>query len=83
MKYKTVSLHQSSNGTWEVSLQFDDKDRVNKKTYPNSMGFFHYPENMKDDVALNILLDKLISDREESIEILKKSIDGLNKLKVN
>lgn len=77
MKYKTVHIKPHEKNDWKVSFQIDNQDRIDKETYPHSLGFFHYPETMGDEEAFQKLKWHLIGICKQDIKNLQKSLDEL------
>lgn len=77
MKYHTVSIRLSAaTQKWEVTLdKSDTQERVETKTAPNWLGFFHYPETMTDAAALKTL-KKYLTDRER--EAIRNCVDKIS-----
>ncbi len=82
MKYNTVQIRPSSNGNWECYFQSDEVDRYNIKTYPNKIGFFHYPYRMSKSRAFSKLKTLLIFSHKREIERLQESLNKLEMLEI-
>jgi len=82
MKYKTVKINPTSEGKWEVVYLKSDGVERKGKTYPHSLGFFHYKETMKDNDAANKLKELMIKRHKEEIKKITLSLNALEKLKI-
>jgi hypothetical protein len=80
MKFNTVRIDPTLKKTWRISFQTDDKERVNKKSVPHAMGFFHYPQTMSKEEAFKALKDCMIQSHLDEIEKLKESVAKLKVL---
>ena len=76
MKYKTIKLTQRK-GKWFVNIHTNEQERKMVKTLPSKLGFFHYPETMKDSEALNELKKVIEEELKKDIEHLNKLLTGL------
>ena len=85
MKYYTLKIDWNHyKDKYDVTHRKDDRqERVENYVHPHSLGFFHYPEIMSDDEAFNMLVNKLIKDKEEEIEYLNKMLEELKFLNSN
>jgi hypothetical protein len=80
MIYKTVNI-KPDGVKWKVSFYCDGVERLNKKTFPNPIGFYHYKNHIPDRHAFEELKDLLITKHEEEIFGLTLSLNALRDLK--
>lgn len=79
---KTITIQPGKDGF--VVEQYETKDkREDFEDKPHPYGFYHYPDNIKDNTAFNRLKRVMIKDKEEKIEELKKEIKELKGMKYN
>jgi hypothetical protein len=74
MKYNTVVIDRYSH---TVQFTKSDVDRVNTKTQPSPLGFYHYPETMTDEEAFKRLKAFLIKIQKEAIKDAQEEIENL------
>lgn len=88
MKYNTVDIQIKKDKKDDGGFHFivhqytNGMDRVRVKTVPMSLGFYHYPVSMNDEVAFEKLKEKMITDRTDTIEELTIAVEKLRKLKI-
>lgn len=82
MKYKCVKIYPHIlKNKWIVTFWEDEHDRKKEKTVPMAAGFYWYPSYMDDDVAFNKLKQCIILKHKKEIQLLKKSLKKLEKLR--
>lgn len=82
MKFKTVRIEPNNrDGCWSFSILSVYGDRENEHTIPNNLGFYHYPETIKDSDAFHLLKDSMIAAHQAEIDRMQKSLDMLKGLK--
>ena len=82
MKYKQIIIKPKAfESIWHVNIYNDGVERVKKKQPPSALGFYHCFETVPDDVAVNELLDVMISAHQKEIDKLIKSKCELEKLR--
>lgn len=83
MKFYTVRVEPtgSVNRDWKVSYdKTSTLKREETQTVPNAQGFYHYPEALPDDVALKLLVGRMIQVHHEEILNLMASKRALENL---
>ena len=84
-KCSTVRIYpvgSVKNKQWKCSIEKHPHDRVKRKTIPNTLGFFHYFDDISDEQALELLKNKMIEAHQQEIETLQKSLESLKKVKL-
>lgn len=83
MRYGTVTLEQYSTGEWHTNIgRPDDVDRIEAKEYkPHFAWFFHYPEIMSGEEALDMLIDFNIDIRVNQVKDINKAVDEISELR--
>ena len=79
MRYKTIRINAYS-GRWIVAVYSDDTDREPTVTHPSFLGFFHYPVDMPDGDAFELLQKCMVARLQEEIDKLQESKDKLQAL---
>lgn len=85
MKYGMVTLEQSViDGSWRTNIvPPDDIDREDSGTNkPVFAWFFHFPETMSGEDALNMLIDHNLKIREKEIYKLRRDIEEIKKHRI-
>lgn len=81
MIYKTVVIDRIKDCEWAICVRKNDlTQRVKTKTVPSALGFYHVPENVKDEDAAAELLKCMINAHEKEIKLLSLSRDKLQLL---
>lgn len=81
MKYNLVTIRPNEDD-WEVSFTPIPQDRVNKKQYPNPLGFYYFPRHIGKETAFNTLKEFLLKKYSIEIESLLKKREKLKKLTI-
>ena len=80
MIYHTVRVDPNKDA-WRVNFDKSNTlERADVKTKPNALGFYHYPQTMSDQEALNELVTCMIQKHESDISDLTRSIEALKTL---
>ena len=77
---KSITIF-SKKGGFTVNQYETDDNRSDFDSCPHPYGFYHYPDNIKDNTAFNRLKKVMIEDKEKRIEELKTEIQKLKELK--
>jgi len=82
MKFSTIEIFPTKwvHG-WQVRFSDLDGDREGK-TYPQSMGFYHYPTSLGREHAFDSLKQKLIKEHKDAIERMTESLLRLERLQM-
>jgi hypothetical protein len=70
------------DGRFVVNVIQDESDRKYVKTKPNPIGFYHAPEFMSVENAIESLKKTMIDRHIKEIEKLKKSIEQLERIEI-
>lgn len=79
MKYHAVQI-KPNRERWTAFVEYSDVDRRPTKTFPNKLGFYHFPATMSKETAFNKLKKCLISEHKREIRRLQRSLLALEKL---
>lgn len=66
---------------WDISFASLDGEREEKQTFPNPLGYYHYPSNISKSIAFEELKKCMIEQHQQEIEKLQKSLQKLKELK--
>jgi guanylate kinase len=80
MKYKSIQIYPQK-GKWYINKINLEGDRVIKKTKPNSLGFYHFPDSMTFEQGFEELKKCMVERHKKEIKQLQKSLKQLQDLK--